>query len=452
MPRRMMPPLLVLLLLVVVLPAAAATRAYVVIVDGLAPQHATPEHMPQLFAVLDAERERSSFFPRIRGVMPARTNPNHASLLTGAYPVAHGITGNAYWNRSPTAPVEKLDSAELLEVETLFTVAEQTRPELVTFAAFAKPKLARLFAGVPKRQRPPDTLWSPSWVAEGARDRATGYTRDADTMTAALRSMARDEPHLAVVNLADVDRTAHATGVDSPATAEAVAGADRALGRLVEHLKALGRWERSVLIVTSDHGFQAHEADDPVIDLERRLAAERVQDVRVAADGGVAHVYAIDLAPAATQLGAAAAAVERAAAIARATSGVAEVLARLPAAGVPAIAGAHADWRVEHPRVGELLLVAAPGHQFANGTQPALPGNHGRPEDVEVPLFVTGGSPAIRASAADAPPALVDLAPTIASLLRLPLPRRVDGAPLPAAHAGRRIDALLAPHPGQSPH
>src|SRR5262245_35020243 len=168
--------------LLVSVPALASPHVYVVVVDGLAPHLATRERMPQLFAAMDGEKPRTSVFPKVRGVMPARTNPNHASLLTGTYPAAHGITGNSFWNRALRDSVTKLDAAEMLEVESLFTVVEDSNPAMITFAAFAKPKLARLFAGVPGRQRPPDTLWSPTWASEAARDSVTGYTGDADTM------------------------------------------------------------------------------------------------------------------------------------------------------------------------------------------------------------------------------------------------------------------------------
>ena len=136
-----------------------------------------------------------------------------------------------------------------------------------------------------------------------------------------------------------------------------------------------------------------------------------------------------------------------------ATPGVAEVLARLGGTEAATLAAAHADWHLEHQRVGELLLVAAPGYQFADGTEASLPSNHGRPEDTEVPLFVTGGSPAIVAARdGTEPPALVDVAPTIATLLGLRLPRRVDGRDMPASVVGHRCDAILASGAGQSPH
>jgi arylsulfatase A-like enzyme len=220
----------------------------------------------------------------------------------------------------------------------------------------------------------------------------------------------------------------------------------------VEHLKALGRWQRSVLFVTSDHGFQHGTMAGAVIDLDHRLEAE-VRGVRFAPDGGVGHLYAERLPRDATALGDTAAAVDQAAAVARSTAGVAEVLARLPGSESPAL-DAHARRLAPRPSAHRR---AAPrgraGYQFANAADPALPGNHGRPEDMDVPLFVTGGSPAIVGVKNGAePPALVDVTPTIAALLGLRLPRRVDGTAIPAADAGRRYDAILAERPDQSPH
>src|SRR5262245_28048706 len=101
----------VVLSLLVSAPVMAGTHVYIVVIDGLASHLATRERMPQLYAVLDADHARSSTFPTVRGVMPARTNPAHASLLTGAYPSAHGITGNSFWSRDLREPVAKLDAA-----------------------------------------------------------------------------------------------------------------------------------------------------------------------------------------------------------------------------------------------------------------------------------------------------------------------------------------------------
>jgi hypothetical protein len=124
----------------------------------------------------------------------------------------------------------------------------------------------------------------------------------------------------------------------------------------------------------------------------------------------------------------------------------------VPVEGVPSLGVAHPDWRLDHERTGELLLVAAPGYQFVDPPDPvdaALRGNHGGPAERRVPLLVTGGWPGLRAAPHTADgPGLADVAPTIAAVLGIRRPRRLDGSDVPASEAGRPLADALA----QSPH
>jgi len=448
-----MRPLLLVLAALLLVANAAAERphVYLVVVDGLDARFATPAHMPRLFDLVTREAERTSVFAAAHAVMPTRTNPNHVSLLTGVYPSAHGITGNAYWRRVPDAPAEVIVDAKLIEVETLFTVAETSSPELVTAGVFGKAKLARLFSAVPGRQRAPDVLWSPEQASPAGRDPTTGYSFDSATIGGLLAEAADEEPDLAVVTLADVDRTGHARGPDSEECSRAIAGADAAIGRLVDQLRALGRWSHSVLIITADHGLTSlavtPERPYPVISFGRDLLRAGVGGVHLVADGGIEHVYADGLPGDATELGDAAERLARVAEVARGVPGVAEVLARLPVPDVPSLASLHADWHLQHPRSGELLLVAAPGYEFVDPFDPveaSMLGNHGGPGEAAVPMIVTGGSERLaRAPTGTPEPSAVDVAPTIATLLGLRLPRRLDGSAVPAEESGRPITAVL---------
>ncbi len=432
--------------------AADRPHVYLVIVDGLDARLVTPGHMPHLFEALKSEPARSSIFPAARAVMPARTNPNHVSLLTGVYPEAHGITGNAYWRRSPGATAERLDAAARVEVETLFTTAEDMAPEMITVGVFSKCKLARLFSDAPGRQHAPDRLWSGEEGTPAACGQGSQPAGDAETMTAALGLIERPEPDLAVVALAGVDRTAHAHGPDGPACEQAVTAADAAIGLLVERLHGLGRWGRSVLIVTGDHGFAAvgptAERPYPLITFGRDLLRARVSGVHVVDDGGIEHVYADAVGADAAEPGAAAATLVRVADVARETPGIAEILARLPVAGVTPMTSAHPDWHLAHERVGELVLVAGPGYHFVDPFDPeeaAFLGNHGGPDTLVVPLVVTGGAPQLTAAPAGTPPpSIVDVAPTIARLLGLRASHRIDGAAVPPELAGKPLAAVLA--------
>src|SRR3989441_502246 len=435
---------------------APHAHVYLVIVDGLDARLADAAHMPRLFDAVAHEPAHSSVFRDAHAVMPARTNPNHVTLLTGAYAEAHGITGNAYWSRTPGAPPEMLEDAALIEVETLFTVAETRAPSLVTLGVVGKPKLAHLFAAVPGRQHAPDVLWSPERLPPERREAASGYSPDGETIGAVLALAAEAEPDLVVMNLCDVDGAGHAHGPESAEYARAVAGADAAVARLLDDLHAHGRWGRSVVIVTADHGMSAvsptAEHPRPVISLGPVLREAGVGGVTLVADGGVEHVYAERVAASATTVGDAAETRGGVAAPARPTPGVAEVLARLPVSGVPTLDAAHPGWHLDHQRTGELLLVAASGHQFVDPFNPGeanLRGNHGGPENLAVPLVVTGGWTGLRAAPRESPPpGAVDVAPTIAALLGLRAPRLLDGHPGPPGRARHPCPAGL----GQSPH
>lgn len=445
--------LVVAVVLLVALAANAAEHAhvYLVIVDGLDVRLATPATMPRVFGAVTDDPAHATRFREARAVMPARTNPNHVTLLTGVWAETHGITGNAYWSRRKDAPAQKTDDARLIEVETLFTVAADAKPPRTTVGVFGKPKLGRLFDAVPGRQRAPTVLWAPDRATGVPRDSASGYSDDATTMSALLAAIRDREPDLTAVNLADVDRTAHAYGPDGPECRSAVAGADRAVGRLLDALHEAGRWARSVVIVTADHGFDdvapTPARPAPSVLLRAALADAPDADVRalrVVADGGVAHVY--DPRATARGLGGADETLARAARRLRATAGVADVLARLAVPGVRLLGRAEPEWHLAgSERTGDLLVVAAPGFQFvdeAGGVDASLRGNHGSPREIAVPLVVVGGWTGLRPAPRDAVARAVDVAPTMAALVGLPLGRRIGGAAVDARARGRVL-ALL---------
>src|SRR5438552_11548236 len=292
-------------------PSASAgtphAHVYLVIVDGLDARVGDAALRPRLFDAVAHEPAHSSVFRGAHAVMPARTNPNHVTLLTGAYADAHGITGNTYWSRTPAAPPGMLEDAALIEVETLFTVAETTAPSLVTLGVVGKPKLASLFAAVPGRQRAPDVLWSPERLPPERREAVSGYSPDGETIGAVLALAADAEPDLAVMNLCDVDGAGHVHGPGSADYARAVGAADAAIARLLDDLHARGRWARSVVIVTADHGMSAvrptPERPRPVLALAPVLREAGVGGVTLVGDGGVEHVYAERVATRATTVG-----------------------------------------------------------------------------------------------------------------------------------------------------
>jgi predicted AlkP superfamily pyrophosphatase or phosphodiesterase len=431
------------------------SHIYLVVVDGL-----DARWLPQMERTsrLRASGACPISYREAESVMPARTNTNHVSLLTGVYPAAHGITGNWYWDRDRAHEATRLEAAALIEVETLFTVIESEAPTLRTLGVFGKTKLARLFGEAPGRQHAPDVLWGPKGtltVWPLAMLRAPSFAEDRAVMDAALAAMDQ-EPDLAVMSLAQLDLASHRQGSSSEAAREALDQADAQIARLIEYLHARGRWERSIVLITGDHGFSEvrppRGASKPYISFTEELARSGITGLRAVSDGGVDHVYVERLNESGV-VGAEAVELLRAARhLALRIPGVAEALYRvpLPEESEDATLGvAHPTWRLGHPRTGDLLLVAEPGVMFSESPQwrGVHLADHGGPGERAVPLVLCGGSGRLRRAGAPTagPPSVVDVAVTVSALLGLRPAQRLDGRPVSPGNRGHVLSQVLVP-------
>src|SRR5262249_54142231 len=80
-------------------------RVVVVLIDGLDASRMGPELMPTVWSLAHGHGGSATFYPHGRAVMPTVTNTNHASILTGTHPAAHGIVGNEIPNRDGGEPI-----------------------------------------------------------------------------------------------------------------------------------------------------------------------------------------------------------------------------------------------------------------------------------------------------------------------------------------------------------
>ena len=445
------------LLLLVILFSAVATEAqrpnvYIVIVDALDAALVNAELTPNLWRLATGDTDRTTFYPRGRSVMPTVTNTNHASVMTASYAAAHGIIGNRFWDRPATTSPVRSEQARYVEVETLFTVIETEEPSLTTAALFGKSRLVDLFNECPGRQKRPDVLWGDAAIDGEKFDPASGYHSDDRTMNAALQTIADHEPDLMLVALPDVDRTEHMYGRSTSEAARAVQTADREIGRLIEFVKSRGAWQRTVLLITADHGFRLLKPDlsdgppYPFIFLEQTLRRAGFNDVELITNGNLELLALRGPAPRALddQTGDV---LKRVRALVLADPNITAAWYRLPnpADGGDAftVSQVHPEWRLAHPRAGELFVVANANYKFVDpSTSLQLVGDHGGPEQSYIPILIAGGDPRIRkqvlSSGGAFPPAEnPDLGATVAWLLGVRMPRMIGGAAVPQQLAGR---------------
>jgi arylsulfatase A-like enzyme len=423
---------------------APRSQIVVIVVDGLRPDDVTAELMPRLAAI----GRRGIVFNAHHSVFPTVTRVNASSMATGVYPEGHGILGNTIYipavsatHGLDTASRETLEavaraSGRLLTAPTLGDLMKKSGRTLMTVGSGSSGALFLLdstAAGVAAQQdfsSPPSI--GPRLLAK------LGPPPPHATPNAALNRRAVDayltlgldeiRPDLTFTWISDPDTTAHAKGLGTPTTRTALTLVDAEIGRVEDALRSRGLFDRTNLIVVSDHGFSTHTGELKLEALVAPFAKTRPDGARdiVVAEGAI-HLRG-DAAPA------------RVAAIVAA-------LQKRPEVGAiftrPAVRG-RAEGAVpgtlsfdvvrwNHERSGD-ILVAANWTDRANeagrkgtSTQNGVAG-HGTssPYDIHATLIAAGPDFAEHATS-EAPTGNVDLAPTLLRLLGIPVPPTMTG-------------------------
>lgn len=402
-------------------PAAAAERpiVYVVVIDGLDGDRVDDGKAPFISSLL---AEHATYYRESRSVMPAETNPNHTAMMTGAYPDTSGIAGNAFAiyaalenedSCKATGPIDESkmpmetsgENANCPVAEMTFAaIKRQGNPDGLSSAGiFGKPKLGRIFAGknVDPGRRDVDYLWAP--CSSGADDDeycenvptnpASGYAMDDKTvMDRVIASMARKpRPSFTFVNLHQVDTAGHGT---TPAGAydTAIGQADDEIARMVGQLKSRGEWERTVLILLSDHSMDSTVSQRTSLQSEFGDAGIPDDSYLVVDNGSVDSVYLANrTSPDRFTL------LKRMREAALATGRVDEALYREDNAAdggdANTAAKVHPAWHVAGARAPDLFVTHKPGGAFSDPDPSSnpLPGNHGGPQTVDNFFAVIGG-------------------------------------------------------------
>lgn len=247
----------------------------VIVVDGLRPDYVTSDVMPRLVRL----GRRGVVFNAHHAVFPTVTRVNASSIVTGAYPETHGLLGNTIYIPSAdavrgldTGARENLEAVEradgrLLTAPSLGEVLQQAGKKLLAVSSgssgsalllnhvagngaiihteYTRPP--ELGAHVAEKLGPPPAPGIPN----AARNR-----RAVDAyLTLGLGEL---RPDVTLMWLSDPDTTAHAQGIGTGPTREALALVDAEIGRIEDMLQAKGLLDRTNLVITADHGFSTH--------------------------------------------------------------------------------------------------------------------------------------------------------------------------------------------------
>ncbi|MHB8839844.1 MAG: alkaline phosphatase family protein, partial [Gemmatimonadaceae bacterium] len=416
---------------------APRLRALLVVIDGLRPDHVTGGAMPALSAIA-AQGVSSSAH---HAVYPTVTRVNATSLATGMLPRSHGILDNAIYlpavdstralNTGDARAMMRADSAldgrlitapsihELLAVRGLRTVV----------ASAGSSGSAYLLAGAGRAPILATELILPAALAPGVHARV-GPPPGRGSATSLANNWAVDallrvgvdslDVDVGMLWLTDPDHSVHAAGLGSPVADSVIRAVDRAVARLMEGLVTRGLRDRVDVFIVSDHGFSTHAGTGAPF---ARVLSTFGDQVVVAGSAvylrpghHVARAEVVKVLHAAPEVGA----VFTAATPGGHTEGSEDGTLSFASVG----------W--EHPRAGDILFSANWSHRrnaagIAGWTAQAGVAGHGSSSPYDLgATFIAVGPHIKQGVRSRVPSANTDVAPTLLSLLGLPVPR-MDG-------------------------
>lgn len=342
-----------------------AAPVVVICIDGLDPEYLEACDVPNL-----EEMGRKGFRSMGRCMMPSVTNVNNVSIVTGVYPVHHGIPSN-YRIVRETGEGVYMESSEYVRAETMFERAGNIgkRSLLVTSKDKLRTLLGRGATLSVSSERPPD------WAVGAIGPPPQVYSLEVNgwSIDAARAAMARGA--FDVVYVSTTDFAMHTYGPDEPESHQHMTILDDAIGRLVEaHPEA-------TVLVTADHGMSRKTR---MVDLGRALSGNGVKAevVPIIKDrytrhhanlGGCMNVY--------LEAGAEREAIEAL----RDVDGVEDALPREEAAE---------RWMLPEDRIGDIIVTGEADVVFGDPDETALPPglrSHASEHERRIPIIGYNG-------------------------------------------------------------
>jgi phosphonoacetate hydrolase len=266
----------------------------VVCLDGCDPRYLNFANAAKVFPNI-SRMMRDGFSALADAAMPTFTNPNNVSIVTGAPPVVHGISGNYYLDRATGEEIMIVDASPMRATTIL---AEMSRAGVRVAAITAKDKLRKMLGhrmdgGICFSS---EKAGSASLAENGiervealiGRPAPDMYSPDLSlfVLDAGIKLLEQDRVDLLYLSLSDLVQHAHGPG-DSEADAFHSA-VDAKVGRLAELGAAVG--------LIADHGMndKTHEDGTPRVvfleeELNRRFGPNAVRVICPITDPFVKH-------------------------------------------------------------------------------------------------------------------------------------------------------------------
>lgn len=195
----------------------------------------------------------------LRPAFPSKTFPNHLSIITGMYPVNHGIIANTIYDSNRDRLYKLSDSNEVRDPywyqgEAFWETAERHGVKTASF------------------------YWPGSEVTLGYRrpsyhknyKHTYPYEERIDGVIEWLQLPAQDRPHFITLYMHETDDFGHHFGPNHEEINKAIKRLDDMAGLLLEKLSSIGMKDSVNVIFVSDHGM-TDVSKDRFINIEKLI-------------------------------------------------------------------------------------------------------------------------------------------------------------------------------------
>ena len=240
-------------------------------IDGLRPEFYLDDKYPAPHIQDMADNGTSARF--VRGVFPTVTYPSHTTIVTGELPLSHGIyynspfeeggqTGKWYWDAKDiksetlweTVGKNGGTTASVFWPVTVNATIDYNIPEV-----WSLDKESNQTEYLKKFVNPSGLLDELMKGATGILTPETfdsdGLNREARTAFMAAHIIGKYKPTLTMVHLVGTNHFQHAQGREGDMVMKSVNAVDYAVGQIQEAVKRHGLSDKTVTIITGDHGF-----------------------------------------------------------------------------------------------------------------------------------------------------------------------------------------------------
>lgn len=254
--------------------AKDAPYVLVISIDGYRWDY-TKKYQPKF---LKEFQKNSASLKSLRPSFPTKTFPNHLSIMTGRYPMNHGIVAN-YFYAPDLALAYSIKNSKAVTNDNfylskpLWSLAEEQGMRTATY--FWPGSEAKI-----NNQRP-------SYYLKYAHN--TEHKYRISTVKSWFELPEDKRPHLVTLYFSDVDSAGHKYGPDSKQVRQAIHKVDRSIEKLVNNLKEL-KLPINVVIV-SDHGMAKTDINKVERLSKNQKTTKLLNGFVILGGGPITHLY-----------------------------------------------------------------------------------------------------------------------------------------------------------------